>query len=313
MSDGSVAAEAAITLDPAAPDDSSARPQASARMLGEKLREHRRKNGLPLRRVADVIRGSVSKVSRMERGESPPKERDVRDLMIFYNLQGEDAHELETLLRQAQDSAWWQQYSDVTPNWLKRLIGLEASAAEIRSYETHVVPGLLQTPEYARSLVLTAFPNASEAEIDRRVRLRLERQRVIRGSRRPDMLALLDEGILKRPVGGAAVMADQLDHLLESTGPGTGVRVRVVSFERSASAAPSYPITFLAFDPSGPSDLVYVELINSAMYLSKAAEVERYRHVLLNLLKAAENRETSLEMLRSARDEYRAEAATSDD
>ncbi|MER7805116.1 helix-turn-helix transcriptional regulator [Streptomyces parvulus] len=306
MSDGSVMREE--TGSPvAAGAGHNARPEVAARLLGEALRQARTERNLPLRDVAPVIRGSVSKLSRLERGESPPKDRDVRDLVVHYRLSGERVHEIEALLQQAKDNAWWQQYSDVTPNWLKRLIGLEDGATRIRCYENHVIPGLLQTTEYTRALVANGLPGATAEQVERRVRLRLERQRIIRGPQRPDIVAMLDEGILQRPVGGPAVMSRQLDHLIQLSDQGR-INVRIVPFERSASAAPSYPITHLTFGDGGPSELVYVELIDSAMYLSRPAEIEQYRLVLLNLAKASARRKDSRDMLEQARDRYAARA-----
>ncbi|MFF3910520.1 helix-turn-helix domain-containing protein [Streptomyces sp. NPDC001848] len=310
MSDGSAVREDAVA--PVIADNGQhARPEAAARLLGEALRQARKERRLALRDVAPVIRGSVSKLSRLERGESPPKERDVRDLVAFYRMTGEQAHEIESLLRQARDSAWWQQYSDVTPNWLKRLIGLESAATQIYCYENHVVPGLLQTADYTRSLVTNGLPGASREEVERRVRLRLDRQRILRSVQRPGLVAMLDEGILQRPVGGPAVMWRQLDHLLQLSRQ-DGVNIRIVPFERSASVAPSYPITHLVFGDGGPSELIYVELIDSAMYLSRTAELEQYRNVLLNLLDASARMKESESMLEEARARYAARAGYAD-
>ncbi|MFJ3799966.1 helix-turn-helix domain-containing protein [Streptomyces sp. NPDC090088] len=307
MSDGSAAREE--TVAPVTEVGGQApRPEIAARLLGEALRQARKERHLALRDVVPVIRGSVSKLSRLERGESPPKDRDVHDLVAFYQLSGERVHEIEGLLQQAKDNAWWRQYGDVTPNWLKRLIGLEAGATRISCYENHVIPGLLQTADYTRALLSNGMPGAGPEEIQRRVRLRLDRQRILRDSHRPDVIAMLDEGILLRPVGGAAVMSRQLTHLLDLSLQ-EGINIRIVPFERSASAAPSYPITHLTFGDGGPSELVYVELIDSAMYLARAAEVEQYRQVLLNLMNASERMRESRMLLKEARDRYEAQAA----
>ncbi|MEV7283017.1 helix-turn-helix transcriptional regulator [Streptomyces sp. NPDC093252] len=307
MSDGSAARETgAETLTPL-PGQGS-RPEIAARLLGEALRQARRERSLTLQAAAPAIRGSASKLSRLERGESPPQDRDVRDLVAFYRLPGEQAHEVLGLLQQAKDNAWWHQYSDVTPNWLRRLIGLEAGATRIYCYENHVVPGLLQTPEYSHALVSNGLPGADPQEIKRRVELRVERQRILRRTHhRPRVVALLEEAVLLRPVGGPDVMCGQLDRLLSLSENG-GINIRIVPFARSASVAPSYPITHLAFGDGGPSELVYVELIDSAMYLSRAAEIEQYRHVLLNLMGAAARMKESRELLEAARERYAADA-----
>ncbi|MFF9378201.1 helix-turn-helix domain-containing protein [Streptomyces griseoluteus] len=307
MSDGSAMREEAPEPDTVPLHEESPRPEVASRLLGETLRQARRERNLALRDVAPVIRGSVSKISRLERGESPPRERDVRDLVAFYRLSTDQANEVEGLLQQAQNNAWWQKYGDVTPNWLRRLIGLEEGATRIICYENHVVPGLLQTPDYMRALVSNGLPGASRQEIQRRVDLRRDRQQILQSPRGPRVVALLEEAILMRPVGGPAVMYEQIDHLIDLSHR-DGVNIRVVSFARSASVAPSYPITHLTFGDGGPSELVYVELIDSAMYLSRNTEIEQYRQVLTNLMGAAERMKESREILRKARDSYAAHA-----
>ncbi|MFJ4876589.1 helix-turn-helix domain-containing protein [Streptomyces sp. NPDC088745] len=276
--------------------------EAAARVLGEHLRQLRQERRLGLKDVAPVIRGSVSKVSRLERGESPPKERDVRDLMKYYRLSPMETFEIESLLRHTQESHWWSQYADVTPGYLRRLIGLEGAAERIYTYENHIVPGLLQTPDYARAVVGAAVPGATVLEIERRVELRLRRQRILRGAQSPMMVALLDESVLLRPVGGPRVMLEQLLHL-KRVANGGGIHVRIVRFEDtdvSASIAPSYPITHLKFHDGGPAELVYVELIDSALYLSKPPQVDLYRHVLNELSYVAASRRDSADMLDEA-------------
>ncbi|WP_033039057.1 helix-turn-helix domain-containing protein [Streptomyces monomycini] len=278
--------------------------EAAARLVGEQLRRMRQERGLALKDVAPLIRGSVSKVSRLERGESPPKERDVFDLIRHYGASEEQQREIDSLLRQAQDSAWWQQYSDVTPSFLKRLIGLEDAAEKIYTYENHVVPGILQIPDYARVLVAAAMPSVSPDAVERPVALRMARQRLLFKENPPEVLALLEEGILRRPVGGPAVMCAQLEHL-KRVAELPHVHLRIVEFEYGASAAPTFPITHLRFGDGGPAELVYVEQISSAQYLTKTAEVEQHRHILDELRFVAASREKSVQILDAALDRYR--------
>ncbi|GAA0488396.1 helix-turn-helix transcriptional regulator [Streptomyces sp. NPDC046215] len=280
-----------------------AKREAAARLIGAQLRILRQERGLGLKDVAPVIRGSVSKVSRLERGESPPKERDVHDLVQFYGAGAEQIKDIETLLHQAQHNEWWQQYSDVTPDFLKRLIALEGSAQEIHTYENHVVPGLLQTEAYASVLVRAAMPGADEAVVQKRVKLRMRRQLML--SREvPRVVALLDEGVLRRPVGGAAVMYEQLEYLRRAAEV-QNVNVRIVEFEHSADVAPTYPITHLRFGDGGPAELVYVEHIDSAVYRTRPKEVDQYRLVLNELGYVAATREETDRMLKKTAEQYR--------
>ncbi len=287
--------------------------EAAPRLLGEELRQMRREQNLTLREVAPVIRASVSKMSRMERGESPPQARDVKDLARHYGADAEKMRELDSLLRLMHDDAWWQQYADVTPSFLRRLIGLEGAAQKISTYENYVVPGLLQTREYARVLVEAAMPSADADTVDRRVELRMGRKGLLFHERRPQMIALLDEGILMRPVGGPQVMLEQMEHLRELAGEylpgGQNVNVRIVEFAKGASVSPPNPVTHLVFGDGGPAELVYIEQVDSANYVTKPSEVERYRHVLLDVSNAAADRRKSLDLLDTAIERYRAATA----
>ncbi|MER8073705.1 helix-turn-helix transcriptional regulator [Streptomyces sp. NPDC094034] len=279
------------------------RPEASGRVLGEALRRLRKDRGLALKDVAPVIRGSISKISRLERGESPPKERDVFDLARHYGVSAEQMREIDSLLQQSRSSAWFDQYGDVTPSWLRRLIDLEASAYEIHMYETHIVPGLLQTPAYARAVVKAGLPDAATAEVERRVALREGRQRILRSSQRPKVVAVLDEGVLRRPKGGPEVMLEQLRHL-KRIDTEWGIHVRILEFEDGADVAPSYPITHLHFRDGGPPEIVYVELIDSALYVTKPTVVEHYRHVLAEVEGKSARWEDSVRILDDAIERY---------
>ncbi|MEV4872829.1 helix-turn-helix domain-containing protein [Streptomyces syringium] len=271
---------------------------AAARLLGDQLRRLRQERGLGLKDVAPVIRGSVSKVSRLERGESPPKDRDIRDLLQYYGVAPDLSREIEGLVQQTRNEEWWHQYLDVTPGFLKRLVSLEGSAAQICTYETHVVPGLLQTPAYARVLVAAAMPGATEEEVAKRVNLRVGRQRILE-YHRPAVVALLDEAVLHRCVGGAEVMREQLEHLQELAGR-DHINIRVVPFNGGVDVTPAYPITHLHFDDGGPAELVYVEHIASAQYLTRPKEIDQYRSVLDRLRGAAVRREESNLLLSAA-------------
>ncbi|MDT0454014.1 helix-turn-helix domain-containing protein [Streptomyces hesseae] len=275
---------------------------AAARMLGDQLRSLRQERGLGLKDVAHVIRGSVSKMSRLERGESPPKDRDIQDLMRHYGVSGELERTIASLVQQTRNEEWWEQYTDVTPGFLKRLISLEGSAARIYCYENHVVPGLLQTESYARALVAAAMPGAPDDIIDKLVRLRMGRQCMLKNPR-PTVIALLDEGILRRPVGGPEVMTEQLAYL-RRIADFDQINIRIVGFEPGAAVAPSFPITHLYFDDGGPSELVYVEHLNNATYLTRPKEIDQYRSVLNELSRVAASREGSIRILSDAIDRF---------
>ncbi|MFI9630512.1 helix-turn-helix domain-containing protein [Streptomyces sp. NPDC052042] len=276
--------------------------EAAARLLGEQLRQWREERRLTQADLAHVIRASVSKISRLERGESPAKARDVFDLARFMRLSAKETRLIERLLEQAQDCEWYQNFSDVTPSYLKRLISLEGSAVEIAAYEHQVIPGLLQTTDYARALVRTVKPWADEAEIDRIVALRCRRQLIL-DHPIPRVTVMLDEGVLMRPRGGPEVMRQQLRHLLEAADT-KRVNIRIVEFDQGASVSPPYAITHLTFGEGGPSDLVYVEHINGADYVTHQKALYDYKHALDQLRFVAADRVRSKELICEAIERY---------
>ncbi|MCX5192794.1 helix-turn-helix domain-containing protein [Streptomyces sp. NBC_00249] len=277
---------------------------AAGRVLGQALRGHREDRGLTLREVAAVIRSSVSKVSRLERGESPPKARDVHDLIRHYGLDQEEIRTIERLLEFAQDCEWYEQYSDVTPGFLRRLIQLEGDAEEICVYENLVIPGILQLPEYAWHMVRAVMPSAPDAEIERVVQLRTQRRLRLMEGEAPRLTALLDEGVLKRRCGNARVMREQLTYLLEA-GDRAKVNIRILDMTSGYVAAPPYPITHLTFRDGGPGELAYVEHINGANYVTRPRALDDHRNALSNLRVAAASRDRSRAMILEALEAFR--------
>ncbi|MFI2312610.1 hypothetical protein AMK17_19825 [Streptomyces sp. CB00072] len=259
-------------------------------MLGEFLRQCREERRLKQADLAYVIRASVSKISRLERGESPPRTRDVMDLADFMKLSRQERRTIERLLDQARDDSWYQKFSDVTPTYLRRLIALEGGAREIRTYENQVIPGVLQTREYAVSLAKTVKKDAREAE--RVGEMRQERQWKLREARMQRSLrltALIDEGVLRRPRGGPRVMREQLEYLLEQS-DAKRTNIRIVPFGCGADVTPPYAVAQLDFPTEGPSDLVYVEHINGADYITRPDIVDKYRNDLHQLMAVAASR-----------------------
>ncbi|MFD9333238.1 helix-turn-helix domain-containing protein [Streptomyces sp. NPDC060028] len=276
---------------------------AADRMLGQELRALREARGLTLRQVAPVIRGSVSKISRLERGESPPKRRDVLDLARHYGANADDMWMIERLLELGRTSEWYEQFSDVTPDFLKRLIQMEGDAEEICVYENLVVPGILQTTAYARCMVEAAMPSAHPDEIARVVELRRQRQlRLMEGSL-PRVTVLLEEGILYRRYGEHEVMREQLDHLLEACGVAK-VNIRVLMMSRAYSATPPYPIMHLKFGDPEQSELAYVEHISSATYVTRPRALDDYRNALTKLRQAAESMDDSRALIEAAKGRF---------
>ncbi|MEV8307327.1 helix-turn-helix transcriptional regulator [Streptomyces flavidovirens] len=264
-------------------------------LLGSQLRRLRESRGVTREAAGYSIRASESKISRMELGRVSFKARDVEDLLTLYGVtDGTERESLLSLAREANVAGWWHSYGDVLPGWFQTYIGLEGAASLIRIYEVQFVHGLLQTESYAHAVVSRGMPHASAAEIDRRVALRLERQKVLVSERAPHVHAVLDEAALRRPYGDRAVMRGQLQHLIEvSEQP--NITLQVMPFSFGGHAGESGAFTMLRFPESDLSDLVYLEQLTSALYLDKREEVAQYQRVMERLQKdspsAAETRD----------------------
>src|SRR6516165_7146087 len=172
----------------------SAGPTVQRLVLGGHLRQLRERAGITTEQAAGAIRGSHSKISRMEHGRVGFKERDISDLLTLYGIgPGAEREALLRLAREASTPGWWQGYSDILPHWVEPYFGLEAAASFIREYELQFVPGLLQTYEYARAVIrLGNLP--SEDEVERRAKARISRQEILRRDNPPKVWAVLDEG-----------------------------------------------------------------------------------------------------------------------
>jgi transcriptional regulator with XRE-family HTH domain len=191
-------------------------PTALRILLGSQLRRLREERGFTREEAGEVIRGSDSKISRMELGRVGFKERDVSDLLTYYGVYEESARSaIMDLVRRANEPGWWHRFNDLLPSWFQAYVGLEEAASRIRTYEVLFVPGLLQTKEYARAVITAGSAGIGSDEIARRVDLRMERQRVLDREDGPVFWAVIDEAALRRPIGGVDVMRAQLGHLLE--------------------------------------------------------------------------------------------------
>ncbi|NKI44581.1 helix-turn-helix domain-containing protein [Streptomyces physcomitrii] len=256
-------------------------------LLGSQLRRLREAHGITREAAGYSIRASESKISRMELGRVSFKARDVEDLLTLYGVTDDaERGSLLSLAREANVAGWWHSYSDVLPGWFQTYVGLEAAASLIGVYEVQFVHGLLQTEAYAHAVVAHGMKGASPAEIDRRVALRMERQKLLVSERAPRLHVVLDEAALRRPYGSSEVMRGQLDHLVEvSERP--DVRLQVVPFSQGGHAGESGSFTMLSFPESDLSDIVYLEQLTSALYVDKPEEVGQYRRVMRQLQEEA--------------------------
>ncbi|PTM95913.1 helix-turn-helix protein [Streptomyces sp. VMFN-G11Ma] len=267
-------------------------------LLGSQLRRLREARGITREAAGYSIRASESKISRMELGRVSFKTRDVEDLLTLYGISDEQERtQLVSLAREANVAGWWHSYSDVLPSWFPTYVGLEGAAHLIRAYEVQFVHGLLQTEEYARAVVRRGMQGASTSDVEKRVALRLERQKNLVSEHAPDFHVVLDEAALRRPYGDREVMRGQLEHLIDiSQRP--NVRLQIMPFRLGGHSGESGAFTILSFPESDLSDVVYLEQLTSALYLDKHEDVAQYERALKELQQESPGPDESRDLLR---------------
>ena len=284
-------------------------PIGSRRRLGAELRRLRAKAGLTLDEVADLMTCSTSKISRLETGKGIPKMPDIRELIRIYGVASDTEQDmLLRLVRDGRQPGWWEPLTEgVHPerfvlDYPGRYEALENDATVIQSFDVTLVHGLLQTADYARAVLSIMLPHHSAAEVDRLVELRLKRQEALHRTE-PDplkLVAVLDEALLPRAVGGREAWAAQLDHILEMAELPT-VTVRVLPF--SAGLLRAHPGRFVLLDIPAElgSDVVYIEGHAGETYLDAQSEVDRYKDVFADVLRHALSPAKSAEAIAHAR------------
>jgi transcriptional regulator with XRE-family HTH domain len=271
-------------------------------VLGTQLRRLREAAGITRVDAAYAIRSSESKMSRLELGKVGFKERDVADLLTMYGVS--DPAEREAFLemvKQSNQPGWWHRYNDVIPSWFTDYVGLEESASPIQTYEHQFVPGLLQTPEYARAVMSHGRPELVTDDVEHRVALRMRRQSVLARPNAPRLWVVIDESVLHRPIGGRQVLRAQLDALLEHTQL-PHISLQILTYQYSGYAAES-AFTMLRFAEDDLPTIVYVEHLTGAFYLDRLDEIEVYGRVLDRLAVDAETPENSRQLLMKMRAE----------
>ncbi|HEX9066350.1 MAG TPA: helix-turn-helix transcriptional regulator [Streptosporangiaceae bacterium] len=267
-------------------------------LLGAQLRRLRESRRISLEEAGNAIRASHSKVSRLETGRVGFKDRDIVDLLTLYGVTDEkQREELRTLAARANTPGWWHDYQDVLPQWFEAYIGLEEAASQIRSYQVQFVPGLLQTEDYARGVTMLAYSHPRE--INRRVNLRMARQAMLDRDEPPSLWVVLDEAVLRRPIGGVNAMRAQLKHLIEMS-QRPNITIQVLPFSAGGNPATWGPFSVLRFSDYDLSDVVYLEQLTSALYLDKPDVVNNYLTVMERLCMDAASPAATVKMLRAA-------------
>jgi transcriptional regulator with XRE-family HTH domain len=259
-------------------------PTVRRRRLALELRRLREAAKLTCEEVAEHLECSASKISRVETGRVSVSPRDVRDMLELYGVPADQRESLVQLARDSRQKGWWHAYSDTMQPQMATYIGLESAASEIRIYEVSLIPGLLQTEDYARAVIRAGMVNSPAEDIDRRVSLLMARQPAVVRDDPPKVWAVLDEAALRRRVGGSGLMRLQLEHLLAQAAL-PNVAVQVIPFAGGAHPAMGRPFIILVFPERVDTDVVYLEDLTSALYLEDVAEVDRY-NVFFNHLRA---------------------------
>jgi transcriptional regulator with XRE-family HTH domain len=248
-------------------------PTVRRRRLGAELRRLREAHSLKLEEVAERLDLAPSTLSRIETGKAPTKSAYLTAMLELYEVADPGARKvLVDMAREGHRKGWWSIYDDVLPSGFDIYVGLEAEASGLRSYETDVVHGLLQTTEYAVAVLRELRPRDSEEQIKRVVDLRMERQRLLDQDPPLDLWLILDEGAIRRNIAGPAVMRGQLEHLIEAS-RWSNVTLQILAFEAGAHAGLIGPFSILEFPERADSDVAYTESVAGMIYLEKDREV----------------------------------------
>jgi transcriptional regulator with XRE-family HTH domain len=263
-------------------------PTVLRMLLGAHLRRLREASGITREEAGYQIRASRSKISRLEHGRVGFKERDVADLLTLYSVTDEQERAaVESLAGRANEQGWWAKYGEILPEWFETYVGLEQATSLIRTYELQFVPGLFQTPDYARAVTVLGHRSSSAAENDMRVRLRLERQVLLTAPDPPTLWAVVDEAALRRPIGGPDVMRAQLEHLIEVSAL-PNVVLQVIPFRHGGHAAAGGAFSILRFAEPDLPDVVFLEQLTTAVYLDRREDLDHYMEVMDHLSAEAE-------------------------
>ena len=268
-------------------------PTIRRRRLGSELRRLREEAHVTIDVVAERLGCSPSKVSRIETGHTSATPRDVKDMLDFYDINGVESDELVQIAREARQKGWWHPYSAVL---VGAYVGLEAAASSIRAYEQQVIPGLLQSEEYAVAMIRAARLSDTPLEIDRRVHVRMARQSLLIQDDPIDLWVVLDEAVLSRPVGGDVVMHDQLVRLIEAAKL-PNVTLQVLPFAAGAHAAMDGTFAILDFPEAEDPNVVYAENATGGLFLEKSDELEKYSSIFDTIRASALTPEESIEMI----------------
>ena len=271
-------------------------PSVRSRQLAVELRRLREQAALTGEEVASRLGWSAAKVSRVETARTAIAPADLLLLLDLYDISGQHRERLIELGRTARQRGWWDAYADMLGPEYATLIAIESEAASAGWYAAQIVPGLLQTEEYAREIIRSTLLISPPGEVERRVQVRLSRQRVLTRDNPLELSVVVDEAALERQVGGAGIMRAQLRYLAEVAGS-PNVHIQVLPNAVGAHPAVTGEFTILRFPELIAPDVVYLEHMTSNIYVEREAEVFRYNLALERLSTLALGHEESVALI----------------
>ncbi len=253
-------------------------------------------------RQADHDQSWLSRIESLESGIHP---NDVRALLTVFGVTGDAAEAVVTVARQARQRGWWASYGEALPDWFSSFVGMESDASAIRTYECQTIPGLLQTEDYARAAMMASAPPRQPDDIDRQVKLRIDRQALLSNDDPPQLIAVLDEAAVRRVIGGRQVMREQITRLLEEVKK-PRIQVQILPFEAGAHASLNGSFVILDFPPppepyprSADDRVVYTDTLLGSLYMEHPGEVAAYAAVFEQLRAEALSAGRSRQLLHS--------------
>lgn len=280
-------------------------PTVRGRVLAKKLRELRGETGRTQTEAAEGLGWKQSKVSRMEAREQHVSVADAHALSSFYGVPTEERDLLVTLARDARKKGWWQSFGDLIPEWFDTFVGMEAEASSAFTYESEFIPGLLQTEDYARATTRATVLEATPEETQRSVELRMCRQERLSGPEELQLWAVMSEAALFRPVGGEAVLRDQLDHIVKLAEQ-PNITVQVMPLKAGGHPALG-PFVFLGYPEQWHPDVVYLETQAGAQWVEEETQVRKFGVVIEHLRAHALDPGDSVQAIRNRVGELDAE------
>lgn len=281
-------------------------PTARRRRLRYELRRLREERGLTIEQVQEMSGGDLKAptVSRWETGDRSVRPTDLRLMLDIYDIQGEQREALLTMAREAKERGWWQPYVSAIPDWFQVYVGLETEAATIHNYDAELVDGLLQTADYYRTFLSTAPAASSGDDIERKIAVRQARQERLTGDDAPEYWAVMNEAVIRRVVGGAEAMREQLHHIAELAKLPL-VNVQVLPFSAGVHPAMEGAFSILGFPEPADPDVVYLENSAGSLYLEEEPEIDRYARMFSHLMAMALAPDESRRLILRVADELR--------